>query len=48
VGHNSTYTFDGVDYLVFHGYDASDERGRSKLRIERLAWDAEGWPVVGK
>jgi arabinan endo-1,5-alpha-L-arabinosidase len=46
VGHSGTYTFDGVDYLVFHGYDASDERARSKLRIERLTWDAEGWPIV--
>jgi len=46
VGHNSAYTFDGTDYLVFHGYDASDPKGRSKLRIEKLAWDAEGWPVV--
>ncbi|HWA25061.1 MAG TPA: arabinan endo-1,5-alpha-L-arabinosidase [Lacunisphaera sp.] len=48
VGHNSTYNFDGTDYLVFHGYDASDPKGRSKLRIEKLVWDAEGWPAVGK
>ncbi len=46
VGHNAVCTFDGVDYLVFHGYDASDERGRSKLRIEKLSWDEAGWPVV--
>lgn len=46
VGHNGTYTFDGVDYLVFHGYDASDDKARSKLRIEKLTWDADGWPVV--
>lgn len=45
VGHNSVYTFDGTDYLVFHGYDAAD-KGRSKLRIEKMSWDAEGWPVV--
>ena len=45
VGHNSVYTFDKTDYLVFHGYDASD-RGRPKLRIEKLAWDKEGWPAV--
>ena len=48
VGHNAVCTFDGVDYLIFHGYDASDERGRSKLRIERLSWDDTGWPVVIK
>lgn len=45
VGHNSAYTFDGTDYLVFHGYDASNE-GKPRLRIEKLQWDAEGWPVV--
>lgn len=45
VGHNSVYTFDGKDYLVFHGYDAKDN-GRSKLRIEELTWDKGGWPVV--
>lgn len=46
VGHNSAYTFNGRDYLVFHGYDASDERGRSKLIIGDIAWDSDGWPVV--
>ena len=45
VGHNSTYTFNGKDYLIFHGYDASD-KGRSKLIIEELHWDQEGWPHV--
>ncbi|MES2279015.1 MAG: family 43 glycosylhydrolase [Bacteroidota bacterium] len=44
VGHNAVCTFDGVDYLIFHGYDASD-KGNSKLRIERLTWNG-GWPVV--
>ena len=46
VGHNAVCTFDGVDYLVFHGYDAKD-RGRSKLRIEKLTWK-DGWPEVMK
>lgn len=41
VGHNSTYTFDGKDYLVFHAYDAND-KGRPKLRIEELKWK-NGW-----
>ena len=45
VGHSSTYTFDGKDHLIFHGYDARD-RGRSKLRIEELQWDDEGWPSL--
>lgn len=44
VGHNAVCSFDGVDYLVFHGYDAKD-RGRSRLRIEKLSW-VDGWPQV--
>ncbi len=43
VGHNAVYTFDGIDYLVFHGYDG-DDKGISKLRVEQLEWDAYGWP----
>lgn len=46
-GHNAAYTFDGKDYLIYHGYDAED-KGRSKLRIDELLWDAEGWPYVKK
>lgn len=45
VGHNAVYTFGKQDYLIFHGYDAADN-GRSKLRIETLTWDKEGWPQV--
>jgi arabinan endo-1,5-alpha-L-arabinosidase len=45
VGHNAAYTFNGTDYLIFHGYDASDN-GKSKLRIEKMTWDAAGWPLV--
>jgi arabinan endo-1,5-alpha-L-arabinosidase len=45
VGHNSAYTFDGRDYLVFHAYDARDG-GKSKLKILEMKWDGEGWPLV--
>lgn len=44
VGHNAVCEFDGVDYLIFHGYDAHDN-GISKLRIEKLAW-LNGWPAI--
>lgn len=44
VGHNAAVSFDGIDYLVFHAYDAND-KGRSKLRIEKINW-TNGWPVV--
>lgn len=43
-GHNSAYTFNGKDYIVYHGYDAKD-RGRSKLIIDELRWQ-DGWPVA--
>lgn len=45
VGHSATYTFDGTDYLVFHGYALFDE-GRPKLWIREIDWDEEGWPHV--
>lgn len=46
VGHNAVATFNGSDYIVFHGYDATDTRGRPKLRIEKLLWDQAEWPTV--
>ena len=45
VGHNSAYTFDGKDYLVFHAYDARDE-GKSKLKVLEMGWDAALWPTL--
>jgi arabinan endo-1,5-alpha-L-arabinosidase len=44
LGHNAVASFDGVDYLIFHAYDAKDN-GKSKLRIEKLQWE-NSWPVV--
>ncbi len=44
VGHNSAYTFDGKDYLVFHAYDAVDN-GKPKLKITEIHWD-NGWPTT--
>ena len=44
-GHNSTYTFDGKDYIIFHAYDANDN-GAPKLKIAELQWDAEAWPTL--
>ncbi len=44
VGHQAAYTFGDTDYLVFHGYDKSDE-GKAKLIIEEIAWN-NGWPSI--
>ncbi len=46
-GHNSAYTFDGEDYFVFHAYDATD-KGHSKLKISKMSWTEDGWPILNK
>lgn len=43
-GHNSLYTFDDQDYLVFHAYEAADE-GLQKLKIAPVEW-TNGWPEI--
>jgi len=45
VGHNAIYSENGQYYLIFHAYDAAD-KGKSKLRIEKLSWDKNDWPIV--
>lgn len=45
VGHNSAYTFDGKDFLVFHGYRVAKE-GRPELVIREITWDNNNWPVI--
>lgn len=45
IGHSAAYTFDGKDYFVAHGYDR-DQNGASKLVLEEMKWDADGWPIV--
>jgi arabinan endo-1,5-alpha-L-arabinosidase len=47
VGHQAVVTFDGTDYLVYHGYDTNDN-GRSKLIINKIRWDGAGWTLVEK
>lgn len=44
-GHNGMLIEDDVFWMVYHAYDAH-QGGISKLRIESLAWDADGWPVL--
>lgn len=36
---------DGTDYVVYHAYDR-DDKGAPTLRIARLRWGADGWPVA--
>ncbi|MES2464766.1 MAG: family 43 glycosylhydrolase [Armatimonadota bacterium] len=44
-GHNAVYRENDKDWLVYHAYDA-DDNGASKLLIEELPWDKEGWPKM--
>lgn len=44
-GHNSIFTEDEQDYIVYHAYDAY-QGGTSTLRIELLEWDDEHWPSI--
>lgn len=45
LGHNSAYTFNGQDFLVFHAYETADN-GLQKLKIAELTWDIDDWPIV--
>jgi arabinan endo-1,5-alpha-L-arabinosidase len=44
-GHNSVLVAGGKEYLVYHVYDGR-YGGASRLRIEELSWDDDGWPVA--
>jgi arabinan endo-1,5-alpha-L-arabinosidase len=44
-GHNSILQENGVEYIVYHSYDA-DNQGIFTLRINPIVWDAEGWPEM--
>ncbi|WP_215224400.1 arabinan endo-1,5-alpha-L-arabinosidase [Echinicola shivajiensis] len=46
VGHNSAYTFNNKDYLIFHGYYAQ-QNGKPLLFVREITWDEAGWPIVG-
>lgn len=47
-GHNSILQENGIEYIVYHAYDA-ESQGTPTLRIDPLVWDADGWPsIVGQ
>lgn len=43
-GHNAIWIENDTYYLVYHSYDAQSG-GTPILRIEKLFWDADGWPL---
>jgi arabinan endo-1,5-alpha-L-arabinosidase len=38
---------DGTDYIVYHAYDR-ERNGVPTLRLARLRWGADGWPVASE
>jgi arabinan endo-1,5-alpha-L-arabinosidase len=44
-GHNGLYVEGDTVWMPYHAYDARTN-GISKLRLESIAWDAEGWPAL--
>lgn len=44
-GHNAILQEGGIEYIVYHAYDAKNQ-GVPTLRIDPLEWDAEGWPFI--
>jgi arabinan endo-1,5-alpha-L-arabinosidase len=44
-GHSAILRENGIDYLIYHAYDA-ENRGTPTLRIDPLTWDADGWPSI--
>ena len=44
-GHNSILREGDADWIVYHAYDKR-ENGRPTLRIQRLGWTPDGWPVA--
>lgn len=45
-GHCAMFTDHNTDWLVHHAYDA-ENNGLMTLRIRKLEWDDQGWPVAG-
>jgi arabinan endo-1,5-alpha-L-arabinosidase len=46
-GHIGVLNEGGREFISYHIYDAA-QRGRSQLRIRRLLWTQDGWPVAQK
>lgn len=44
-GHNAILQDNGVEYIVYHAYDA-EHGGTPTLQIHPLIWDADGWPSI--
>jgi arabinan endo-1,5-alpha-L-arabinosidase len=44
-GHPAILSMGGADFVAYHAYDRN-AAGRPTLRIQRVAWSEDGWPVA--
>ena len=47
-GHNANLVTDdaGQYWMVYHGYDAAAPEEGRKVYLDKVCWDADGWPVI--
>ena len=47
-GHNANFVTDdaGQHWMLYHGFDAAEPEVGRKVYLDRIAWDADGWPEV--
>lgn len=45
-GHNANFVTDdaGNYWMLYHGFDAAEPKAGRKVYLDRVTWDAEGWP----
>lgn len=45
-GHNANFVTDdaGQQWMLYHGFDAAAPQEGRKVYLDRITWDAEGWP----
>lgn len=45
-GHNANFVTDdaGNYWMLYHGFDAAEPKAGRKVYLDRITWDAEGWP----
>ncbi len=47
-GHNANFVTDdaGQHWMLYHGFDAAEPDAGRKVYLDRIVWDADGWPMV--
>lgn len=45
-GHNANFVTDdaGQYWMLYHGFDAAEPDAGRKVYLDRITWDADGWP----